>query len=173
MAEDGRIPTAQSDVMDSSGKRFTLAWFRFFAALEGVRKSLADGDADLTSSIEQIESDLTALQNTVNNLEITDCWTHFVPKVVNGDVVVVQKLPFAAKITSVVTDCASGTCTVTGKIDGVALGGTANSVSTTEQEQTHASDNEAAAGTTISYTVASNSACLGMRVQINYTRALG
>jgi hypothetical protein len=38
-------------------------------------------------------------------------------------------------ITSVVSKCASGTATATGKIDGVALGGTANAVSSTEVEQ--------------------------------------
>jgi hypothetical protein len=49
---------------------------------------------------------------------------------------------------------------------------TANAVSTTETEQTHATANTFTAGQTISYTISSNSGCLGARVQINYSRNL-
>jgi hypothetical protein len=46
-----------------------------------------------------------------------------------------------AVITSVVSECASGTATATVKIAGVALGGTPNAVSSAKQTQAHASAN--------------------------------
>lgn len=52
-------------------------------------------------------------------------------------------------ITSMVSKCASGTATATGKIDGVALGGTANAVSSSEVEQAQAAANVAASGTDV------------------------
>jgi chemotaxis protein histidine kinase CheA len=82
------------------------------------------------------------------------------------------KLPYGITITEVTSDCESGTCTATVKIDGVALGGTANSVSTTEQSQSHASSNVAAAGTDLELTVSSNSACEGLSLMIKFTRTL-
>jgi len=56
------------------------------------------------------------------------------------------KAPYASRITNVVSKCASGTSTATVKIDTVALGGTANSVSSTEQDQAHSTSNVVAAG---------------------------
>jgi chemotaxis protein histidine kinase CheA len=82
------------------------------------------------------------------------------------------KLPYGITITEVTSDCASGTCTATVKIDGVALGGTANSVSTTEESQSHASSNVAAAGTDLDLTVSSNSSCEDLSLMIKFTRTL-
>lgn len=81
-------------------------------------------------------------------------------------------VPFAGAIASITTKSSSGTCTLTGKINGVALGGTANSVSTTEQEQTHSTTNAFVAGDDISLTVSSNSSCAMLSVTIKYTRTL-
>jgi hypothetical protein len=54
-------------------------------------------------------------------------------------VILKNQRPFV--ITALVSKCVSGTATATGKIDGVALGGTANAVSSTEVEQSQASAN--------------------------------
>lgn len=121
---------------------------------------------------EGLSEDLSDLGSTKAGLAQPDLWVHFIPKAKDGDYVVVPKLPFAVTITSVVTDCDSGSCTATTKIDGVALGGGANSVTTTEQDKSHASTNVAAVGTTISYTISSNASCVGMRLQITFTRQL-
>jgi hypothetical protein len=60
-------------------------------------------------------------------------------------VILKNQRPFV--ITAMVSKCASGAATATGKIDGVALGGTANAVSSAEVEQVHASANAAALNT--------------------------
>lgn len=82
----------------------------------------------------------------------------------------VVKCPFAGTINETVTICASGTCTATFKINTTALGGTVNSVSSSEQTQTQASANTFVAGDDIVVTISSNSACLDMSFTIKYTR---
>jgi hypothetical protein len=78
----------------------------------------------------------------------------------------------AGTITEVTTKSASGTCTATWKINSTALGGTANSVSSTESTQSHASSNAFSAGDDIVLTVSSNSSCVDMSFTIKYTRTL-
>lgn len=80
--------------------------------------------------------------------------------------------PFAMEITSVTTDCDSGTCTATVKINGTSLGGTANSVSTTETTQAHTTNNEAVAGDDVTLVISSNSSCEGMRLSMKFLRPL-
>lgn len=84
----------------------------------------------------------------------------------------VVNIPFAGTITSVTTRSAAGTCTATFKINTTALGGTANSVSTTEDEQAHASANAFVAGDDIVVTISSNSACDRASFTIKYTRTV-
>ena len=79
---------------------------------------------------------------------------------------------FAGTITEVVTDADSGTGTLTCSINATPLGGTANSVSSAEQAQAHASANAFVAGDEISCAITSNSALDDMRFKIEYTRAL-
>lgn len=100
---------------------------------------------------------------------IIDSWCDFIAEVENDDITVQQRVPFAGTITGVVTDCDSGTCTVTTKIGGVSIGAT-NAVSTTQVVTSH--NDVFAANAVISYTISANSACLGARIQINYTRQL-
>lgn len=80
--------------------------------------------------------------------------------------------PFAMEITSVTTDCDSGTCTATVKINGTSLGGTANSVSTTETTQAHTTANQAVAGDDVTVVISSNSSCEGMRLSMKFNRPL-
>lgn len=75
-------------------------------------------------------------------------------------------------ITNVTTKSASGTCTATWKVNSTALGGTANSVSSTEQSQAHSSSNTFVAGDDIVLTVSSNASCADMSFTIKYTRTL-
>jgi hypothetical protein len=85
---------------------------------------------------------------------------------------IVLKAPADITITETTTKSSAGTCTATFAIDGVNLGGTANSVSTTEQIQAHASANAVAAGETITLTVSSNSSCENLDFTITYTYTL-
>lgn len=90
----------------------------------------------------------------------------------NRDYPVLRNVANARTITKITTKSSSGTCTVTGKIGTTALGGTANSASSTEQEQAHASANVMAVGDDFKLTVSSNSSCLDLEVSIEYTRTL-
>lgn len=93
-----------------------------------------------------------------------------IPRVVDGDLKVAINLPFAFTINSVTSKCTSGTVTATTKINTTALGGTANSISSSEQEQVHASANAVAVGDDLNITFASNSACLGAVLTYKITR---
>lgn len=84
----------------------------------------------------------------------------------------VVKMAHAGTITETTTISASGTCTATFKINTTALGGTANSVSSSEQSQSHSSSNAFAAGDDIVLTVSSNSSCADLSFSIKYSRTL-
>lgn len=103
---------------------------------------------------------------------ITDAISGMILVPANKDYRLVVKVPFAGTITETVTRSASGTCTATFKVNTTALGGTANSVSSTEQAQAHASSNTFAADDDLVLTVSSNSACADMSFTIKFTRAL-
>ncbi len=81
--------------------------------------------------------------------------------------------PFAWTITSTTTRTEAGTATCTFKIDGVALGGTANSASTSEQTQAHSSANVVDAGDDVEVTFSSTSGdCENLAITIAGTRVL-
>lgn len=81
-------------------------------------------------------------------------------------------IPFAVTIAEVTTRSTSGTCTATVKINTTALGGTANSVSSSEQSQAHTTANAMAAGDDLVLTISSNASCEGMVMTIAGTRTL-
>lgn len=96
----------------------------------------------------------------------------FIASPSNKDYRIVVKAAHAGTITETTTRSASGTCTATFKINTTALGGTANSVSSTEQSQAHSSANAFAAGDDIVITISANSSCVDMSFTIKYTRVL-
>lgn len=85
---------------------------------------------------------------------------------------IIPDAKFAFEINETTTDCSTGTATVTWKINGVALGGTANSASTTKQTQAHTSANTVAVGDVVSITVSANSSCENLATTYKYTRTL-
>jgi len=103
---------------------------------------------------------------------ITDFISGLTPTIADGTYCILRQAPYAGTITSITTKCSSGTCTLTGKVNTTALGGTANSVSSTEQEQAHATTNTFAAGDDINLVVSSYSACVNMEFTVKFTRAL-
>lgn len=96
----------------------------------------------------------------------------FIASPSNKDYKIVVKAAHGGTITETTTISASGTCTATFKINTTALGGTANSVSSSEQSQSHASSNVFSAGDDIVITVSSNATCADMSFSIKYTRTL-
>jgi hypothetical protein len=101
----------------------------------------------------------------------TDAMSGFIGAPANKTYTVSLKCPFGGTINETVTICASGTCTATFKINGTPLGGTANSVSSSEQTQAQASANTFAAGDDIAVTISSNSSCVDMSFTIKVTKA--
>lgn len=85
----------------------------------------------------------------------------------NGDYRMMVNVPVGIKIASVTTVCASGTATLTVKINTTALGGTANSVSSSEQTQAHSASNEMAAGDDLVFTFASVSSAVKVTVTLS------
>lgn len=83
----------------------------------------------------------------------------------------VLKCPHGGTITETTTKSVSGTCTATFKVNTTALGGTANSVSSSETSQAHTTSNTFAAGDDIVVTVSSNSSCADFAFTIKYSRA--
>lgn len=103
---------------------------------------------------------------------ITDALVGRIQSPANQTYMLALKVPFGFTITETTTICESGTCTATFKINTTALGGTANSVSTTEQSQAQSTSNTGSAGDDIQVTISSNSSCVGMSFHVKYTRAL-
>jgi len=100
----------------------------------------------------------------------TQSWSGILLLPDNQSYTLVLNCPFAGTITKTTTKSASGTCTATFKINTTALGGTANSVSSSEQEQSHSSANAFVAGDDIVVTISSNSSCVDASFTIEYTR---
>lgn len=67
-------------------------------------------------------------------------WT-FIGTATARDYPILLKAPYAFRITETVSKCASGTSTATLKIDGTSLGGSAHSVSSTEEVIARSSSN--------------------------------
>lgn len=139
--------------------------------------------ANLTSEQQALSSELAALQVSFNAAiaalsstyavkSQTDFFSGIIAVPANGDYRLVVQLPYGVTINSVTTRSTAGSCTATVKINATALGGAANAVSTTEQEQTHTTSNVAAAGDDIVLTVSANAACANMSFTIKFTRTL-
>lgn len=94
----------------------------------------------------------------------------FIPRPSDKTYTLVLKARHAGAITETTTKSSTGTCTATFNIDSVDLGGTANSVSTSEQSQSHSSANTFSAGDTINVVISSNSSCENLAISVFYTR---
>jgi hypothetical protein len=97
-------------------------------------------------------------------------WSGYLGSPTNKTYLLVLKAPHPGRITEVTTKAEAGTCTATVKINTTALGGTANSVSTTEQSQAISSANVFAADDDINLTISSSSSCAGLSFTIKYQR---
>jgi hypothetical protein len=141
--------------------------------------TIAVEGADTLDGVDIVKQNETALikldaagspQNiTVIGAHITvlDNLMRFVDTVADQNYTVILEALQPGKITSIITQSDSGTCTLTGKINGVALGGTANSVSPLTTTQTHTTSNTFNIGDKLLFTISANVACLGMSVQFN------
>lgn len=88
-----------------------------------------------------------------------------------GDYTLWRNTPYAITIKNTTSKSSAGTATATFKIGSTPLGGTANSVSTSEQVQAHSTANEVAVGGDVIVTISANSGCEGMDLTVEYERA--
>lgn len=107
-------------------------------------------------------SGVTRLIGYLPNKGKKDMAAYFIAYPSNKDYRLVVNAPWPGSIEEVTTRCESGSCTATTKINTTALGGTANSVTTSEQSQAHTTSNTFAAGDDIVLTISSNASCVGM-----------
>ena len=148
------IPTSTEAVIDQQTGHMRPSWFQFF---DRVRKRFATA-----------EDDIAALPA----VEQTEFGAWLIPSPEDKDYRLVVNIPYAIDITGVTTVSVSGTCTATVKINSTALGGTANSVSSSEQSQAHSTANAMAVGDDLVLTISSNSSCVDMSITIAGTRTL-
>lgn len=120
-------------------------------------QSLYSGVSGALSGLGNVQSQQEAIDFTIESPD-------------NKDYLFEINCPYGYTITQVDSDCRAGSCTATTKIGGVALGGGANSVSTTMQSKTHSSSNAIALNGTSVVTISSNSSCEGLRLVYWITR---
>lgn len=133
-----------------------------------VRYSKGGVRAD-TRKLDQAQK---ATDARLDALTMVELWSWVIPSPEDGDIDFIINIPYAATINSITTDCTAGTATITGKINTTALGGTANSASTTEQEQEHSTANAMAVGDNFRITTSANSGCENLTITAKVTRAI-
>jgi len=131
---------------------------------------------DGNTTIEENESALIKLDAAGSPQTITVIGAHIiiidnlirtVDTVANQDFTVLLSVQQPGKVTSISTQADAGTCTLTGKVNATALGGIANSVSTSLETQPHTTTNTFLTGDKILFTISANSGCTGMFVQVS------
>lgn len=97
----------------------------------------------------------------LDNLPVfTDAINVFIEEVEDKDYILVLRMPYGGSILKTTSQSVSGTCTATFKINSTALGGGANSVSSTEADVDHTTDNTFVEGDTVLVTISANSTCI-------------
>ncbi len=154
------VPDASQRLLMQESGRATDVWYSFFqrvgrfiADLQSTQSSLSDNKAAKEQSFAEVIL-IEAAQDKDYD---------FVGLQLNGT------------ITSVITKTSSGTCTVTVKINGVELSGSANSASTTKETQQHDADsgqNQITDEDELTVTISSNSSALDVSIAIRGTKTL-
>lgn len=107
-----------------------------------------------------------------NSATTDDAIAGFISRPKNDDIRLVMNMPFDGTINSTATRCVSGSCTATFRINGTALGGQTNNVTTSEQIRNHTSNNDFVAGDDIILSITNNSNSQDMSFSINFTKKL-
>jgi hypothetical protein len=107
---------------------------------------------------------------TPDTFTFTDLWSNLIELPQNKTYRIIRNVPFAGVINEIVAITASGTATVNVTINGVNLGGGANSASSTESVVTHTTANTFQVGDDIAIVLTSATTALDLTVSINYTR---
>lgn len=148
---DTPLPIPQPNALNDAKGQTTQSGYRFLQSLEASLRSQSAGKASVSQSWEQ---------------------SFFFEYPENKSYRMVVNSEIGRTITRLTTICTTGTATVKGQIDGVDLGGTANSVSTSEESQTHSSANVVHVGDNIAIVFSSVSGCENVSVTIAGTLTL-
>lgn len=128
---------------------------------------------DVSDALDQLADRLTGIAGSgASTTQTGEMMSGYIGTVADKDYKIVVKAAHGGTITETTTISESGTATFTFKVNSTPLGGTANSVSTGEQSQAHASANTFSADDDIVITASSNSSCVGASFTIKYTRTL-
>ena len=163
---DGTTPMSNPTTTDSNG------FFYFFASGDAYKIEVSSTSPSYTQTLEYVgigtlqEYDLADVQTIVDTI------TGLIETPAAGDYVVMLKSPMTATITETTTKAAAGTATATFKINTVALGGGANSVSTSENSVSHSSSNTILQGDDIVLTLSGVSGCSFLSFSVAMTRTI-
>lgn len=158
-----RLPHGSAPSSPTNGDMWTTSADGLFARVNGVTYNFQTKLTTLAGyGITDAAAKTQNLEGIAGVIEAPD----------NQSYTLVLKAPHGGTITETTTKCLSGTCTMTFKVNTTALGGTANSVSSSEQSQAHGSSNTFAAGDDIVVTVSSNSSCVDASFTIKYSRGM-
>lgn len=153
------LPMPQPSGLNDAKGQTTQAGYRYMQSLDQAARSASSSIATLEATLATKAGQTFALPAFIEYPEAKDYK-------------VLIKAPFAMTVTSVTTICTTGTATLTVKINSTALGGAANSVSTSEQSQSHSSANSVAVGDDIVLTFSSVSSVENVSVMVSGTYSL-
>lgn len=141
----------------AEGGLWTQRWYAWFKTVDRTIKSLSTDASGLSSGKASVSQPFAEA---------------LIIEIPQDKAYVFVNLALEGTITEVVTQTASGTCTVTVDIDGLELGGPANSASTTKETQLHSERNTIRDGSTVTVTVSSNSSATDLSITLRGTRTL-
>lgn len=130
-------------------------------------KWLLAADASVKATVDFIDTPVPTPE-----FELIEEFSVFIAFPANKDYKLALDAAEEREVYEVVTICESGTCTVTIKTDSTALGGTANSASSTQQIQTHSSANTWNVDEDLVATISANSNCVGLTVTVKTRRTI-
>lgn len=143
-------------------------------AVVAIQTELGTNPSGVSGTVKDRLDALTALVEALSGggaIDITaDFISGHIESALNKTYFLVNSIPYSGYIGSVTTQSESGTCTATIEINGTPLGGAANSVSTSEETQSHVSSNTFVAGDVITMVISSSSSATDVRFTLNIVR---
>ena len=151
------LPEYTSKVLRGESGNFTEEFYRYLLSVDQVVRAAV---AFVNTPVPDPEA------------ELIEEFSVFIAFPANKDYILSLDAAVEREIYEVVTKCESGTCTVTVKTDSTALGGSANSASSTQQIQSHSTSNTWSVDEDLVATISSNSSCVGLTITVKTRRTL-
>jgi hypothetical protein len=113
-----------------------------------------------------------ATRQAISLTSVTGFISGFIPTVANGLVTLCNSAPFAFTVKETITKCSAGTASASFRINGTAIGGGPNAISTTLTSVTRTTSNSVAIGNRLEMEVSSNTSCFDMSFTVVYNRSI-